>query len=288
MRPSCLTTLLVALALPAMPGCRQPTGSTVGTSVSPLTAPGGTNPSVGGTGIGPFGGSTRVRPPGTGSYGTANNYLGGVAPVSASVTPQRSNGQLAATSLGDDRYGERQLRETQVSGPPSGNYAAADSLGIRLGGMPVNDLTQAPTPPGYRPTGPTGPNVNGYPGQHMPAGRGVAAGGTPIAPVSHQATSAPARSGTEPRRFRQPSLQPAPSPPQLSEVSRQGIGRASAVATTGTAADSKSSQRGSTSSGSGYRSELPSTDPISGGGNSSGSETADRPRLPWRMPSPRY
>jgi hypothetical protein len=214
--------------------------------------------------------------------------LGGVAPVSASVTPQRSSGQLAATSLGGDRSGGSPLKESQVNGPLSGNYAATDSLGIRLGGMPVNDLTQAPPPPGYRPYEPAAASVNATAARGGSPRRGVAAGGSPIAPVSHQATTAPVRIGTEPQRFRQPSLQPASSPPQLSEISRQGIGPISAVAPNGTAVDARSSQPASTPTASRYRSELPSTDPQTDGGNSSGRKTEFGPHLPWRTPSPRY
>ncbi len=155
--PARPTTSFLALALVSAAGCQQangPNGGTALTPVSPL-APHGSS-SAAGPQLGPFGGSTRVAPPGTGSYGTANNYLGGVAPVNATsqnfAPANAASGYVAATP--GSQVQPVGWTETQSVAPDfaRGNSLASGNAGgmvPRLDGMPVNDFTRAPAPPGY-------------------------------------------------------------------------------------------------------------------------------------------
>ncbi len=222
MRRTCLNTSLLALATVSMVGCHQapgPTGGTALTPVSPMTAPGSTAPR-----LGPFNSSTRVAPPGTGSYGTANNYLGGVAPVGASSSVP----------------GSTQMARGSTDQSP---------MMSRLNGMRVNDLTQAPPPPGYQPVRSQGPPMVAAQGQNVGVGQAatqpprqipaqnVGAPQQVVSPVQHESDSNTS------------SLQPLQSAPSLQEVPNS----------------------------------VPSTEP-----RTTTERSAGQSNLNWRTPSPRY
>ena len=166
--PARPTTSLLAALLVSAAGCHQangPSGGTALTPVSPL-APHGPSAAAGPR-LGPFGGSTRVAPPGTGSYGTANNYLGGVAPVNA--TSQNFDANAASGYVAAAPGSQVQpvgWAETQSVAPSftGGNSLASGNAGgmlPRLDGMPVNDFTRAPAPPGYPNRQPSSPATRG-------------------------------------------------------------------------------------------------------------------------------
>lgn len=155
MRLQRLASLSVLTALVLSLGCQQPLGS-------PMTPANGSStiaPITSNSGIGPFGGRTRISPPSTGSYLVPNNYMGGTANgISSAPTITNPN-----TFAGDNFRSTNPVQPAgfnQPSGatmygqnlqPTSSYQSSAPSAEVRpnLGGMPVHDLTQAPAPPGY-------------------------------------------------------------------------------------------------------------------------------------------
>ena len=186
MRQSCLGIFLLTLGLSAGTGCRQATGPTGAprTPIGPLapSSPGAIGPT-----LGPFGAPTRVTPPATGSYGTANNFMGGVAPVGYAPQAGRAQnlagmqgatgGSGLATNMagsmnnrvigsGVQQAGWTETNATMGNAAPSGIASPSSSGPRRDGGMRVIDLTDAPPPPGYRPYAAQPPaamaGMNGY------------------------------------------------------------------------------------------------------------------------------
>lgn len=271
MRRTCLKTSLLALATVSMLGCHQATGPAGGTALSPLSPlPGSSSSSP--PRLGPFGGATRVAPPGTGSYGTANNYMGGVAPVGA--TTSYPAGPLGGQSM----VGSVQTHDpSAMSGsgiqPASWNETQSqNSLALssndpspmrpQLNGMRLNDLTQAPPPPGYHTyPAPNGGNTIGQ-GQPVPQSQSIAVAQPPVQSGSHSvpqdfsATGQPVRSASHESfsnaSTNTPNLQPTQSPPALQPIP---------VA----------------------NSSIPSTEP-----RHVAEQSTANSDLPWRSPSPRY
>ena len=165
------TLLFSAISILSI-GCRQTSGPSAGGSMSPAAQ----SPT-----FNPFGGATRVTPPPSGTSAAQNPYIGGppgqtntavgvangfaaaavpgaTAPVVGSgVQPagfvRSGAGAAPATQAG---FGTNSFTPAVNTAMPSGavqagyGAAAAASLNsIRAGGMPVNDLTRAPLPPGY-------------------------------------------------------------------------------------------------------------------------------------------
>ncbi|EMI45161.1 hypothetical protein [Rhodopirellula sp. SWK7] len=159
-------------------GCQQ-AGGTGGSAVAPITQLPGQAPIAGPTmpALGPFGASARVPPPATGSYGNPN----AVAGSSFNTTPASyAPSTLQPMSYNDQGGNQIALAggaATQSAGPVGSGWMETSSNqnipinplmdlsgsnnGLRSGGMPVNDLTNAPPPPGY--TG--GIGYNNQPGQ---------------------------------------------------------------------------------------------------------------------------
>lgn len=137
--------------------------------------------------LGPFGASTRVPPPSTGSFQGAsaanasfntNNYApAGYAPNAIQPMSFESNqlgtqgppgtrgqpgqvanvggfGNPAPTGSGVQSGGWQETSTNPFTGQGSGQFPASSTDGIRSGGMPVIDLTGAPPPPGYYPPAP--------------------------------------------------------------------------------------------------------------------------------------
>ena len=168
-----IATLLVAVV--CLTGCRQTTGVNSAGPLSPISplsptaATGSLTPMSPGQmpALGPFGGTTRVTPPSTGSYAAPNNYMGG-ADMSYQVNPPMGVAQNNTASgwnpppigSGVQQTGAWSAPNQPATGfaPGSGyagsGYAPSQSpigSGIRSQGMQVHDLTGAPSPPGYQP-----------------------------------------------------------------------------------------------------------------------------------------
>ena len=142
-----LLTCLVPL------GCRQPIGTAISPAGNSTLAP--VNSS---SGIGPFGGRTRIAPPGTKAYTTPNNYMGGVAPTNSvghNLAPNngftddfRAAGGVQQTNFAQNNpsLGSGSGSKTAFPNPANTN----SGMRPNLGGMRVHDLTTSPTPPGYQ------------------------------------------------------------------------------------------------------------------------------------------
>ncbi len=145
------TLLLTAVSLIAS-GCRQTAGPA---NTGPMTPIGPLSPVGQGQApvLGPFGGTTRVTPPGTGSYGAPNNYMGGVAPqANAGVNP--AGGFASQPSAGVIGSGVQAAGWTETNSnfqSAGANAGGAPTFGInpspasnpRSGGMQIIDLTGA-------------------------------------------------------------------------------------------------------------------------------------------------
>jgi len=134
----------------------------------------------------PFGGSTRVSPPPPNASAIQNPYIGGppgqtnnahsagggfvsAAPGAAVPPPSGAvvgSGVQPAGFVGNTGNPAMQAGFTNQHAAPiaspvagtgavRGNNTPAKVNQFRAGGMQVNDLTRAPLPPGYRPTGQT-------------------------------------------------------------------------------------------------------------------------------------
>ncbi|MCM2372866.1 hypothetical protein [Aporhodopirellula aestuarii] len=152
-------------------GCQQAGGPGGSSGIAPITQLPGQTPIAGPTlpALGPFGASARVPPPATGSYGSPN--------VLAGSTYNNTPANYAPSGLQQMSYNDQGGNQIAVAGgvpsspsdTPVGsgwmetstnqNLAinpqmdlSGSNLGLRMGGMPVNDLTNAPAPPGYRGT----------------------------------------------------------------------------------------------------------------------------------------
>lgn len=155
MRRFYLTPLLLLTVTFLASGCRQTAGpNAVGSAstMSPLTPlSAGQTPS-----LGPFGGSTRVTPPATGSFVAPNNYLGGtqtptdvgtdINPLGAYVAPSAGN----AIGSGVQVAGWNDVVTPTPLAAPAYGTSTSTNRDPRSGGMKVIDLTGARTPPGYR------------------------------------------------------------------------------------------------------------------------------------------
>ena len=199
MRNFCFTTLCLGTLLFASTGCRQTNGS-FGSSLfgsnapaaNPFSPSGALTPMAPGQtpvlgtfqGVGPFGGSTRVSPPPTGSFSAPNNYGGSATPSlnipafqsSSNLTPPsfQSNPQQALASGNLSRPIGSGVQpagwtETTANVPSHANSIgsrdiSSDLRDPRAGGMQIIDMTGAPNPPGYRPA--FSNSVQGYPSQN--------------------------------------------------------------------------------------------------------------------------
>ena len=181
-------SLLTAVVLSLATGCRNTTnspGAPLGTSspLSPFQGSATLSPLQPASGIGNFGGSTRVPPPPTGSYSSQNSYVApttfgtpqastfaptGLAP---SGTTLGSSGMTRGVTelnpsvpvpMGGTGAGVRQTGWVGEGGtgtngfggmapPTQGPPAVAPAPGPRAGGMQVIDLTGGAFPQGYVP-----------------------------------------------------------------------------------------------------------------------------------------
>ena len=167
------TLFFATLSITSM-GCRQ----TPGPSTAGSLPPGSLSPAAQSPTFNPFGGATRVTPPPSGTFAPQNPYIGGppgqtnavsgmangfaAAPVpNASVVG--SGVQPAGFVTADSGATQTQLGTHPVAPSVGANLpsgvsqtgfasAAPASRPVGAGGMPVNDLTLAPPPPGYRGT----------------------------------------------------------------------------------------------------------------------------------------
>ncbi len=163
---SCISMLLLAT------GCRQAGAPANSAGMAPISAMPGQAPMTGPTlpALGPFGASARVPPPATGSYGSPSIQSAGTSAVPANYAPaniapmsyaESSGGNSVAVAGG---FGNQQnapngapggsswQEMSTYPGPPTNpqmDLSQNNSRGVRSGGMPVNDLTGAPPPPGY-------------------------------------------------------------------------------------------------------------------------------------------
>jgi len=200
-------------------GCRHTTGPIAGGPVPPgqlVPVNPGQTPI-----LGPFGGTTRVTPPPTGSYPAVNGYLGASAnPVgqpSLGFAQPGSPSQNGVTNAGVQVAGWAETGAAAQVGEPAGvesSYGTNPSAGDpRSGGMQVIDLTGAPPPPGYRPLG---YQPSGY--QPTAAANGYgSANPIPFAPAPNQSfapvvTQLPSASAAQvPASQLGPSTEPIPS-----------------------------------------------------------------------------
>jgi hypothetical protein len=161
-----LSLLVAAIVLTI--GCRQTSGPLGG---GPLAPTGALSPVNGqGPALTPFGGSTRVTPPPTGSYSAPNTYMGGVAPASQpafGVNPAAGFAPVNGLASQDNAVVGSGVQ--QASGFTETNDAFSTpqnpDIGVnsdvrdpRAGGMRTLDLTNAPPPPGYQPSFPQQPS----------------------------------------------------------------------------------------------------------------------------------
>jgi hypothetical protein len=170
MRRLPLATLLLTIATLLAGGCQQTAGTATPGPMTPIgpLAPVGAGQAPA---LAPFGGSTKVTPPATGSYVAPNNYMGGVVPEGQAAvgTGSRqgfaaqgnnvigSGVQVAGWNETNSVVAGTQPAPVGQAAPPTSTFGAAPpSAGNpRSGGMQVIDLTGAPAPPGYRPTVPS-------------------------------------------------------------------------------------------------------------------------------------
>lgn len=252
MRRSYLTAIATAAAMFTACGCRQTAGTpgaNVMTPISPMGAATGQSPII------PFGGSTRVPPPTTGSMGTANNYLGGAAPTSASVSyPANGYGQSPSVA-------EQFPVGSGLAAEPNGAAALANTSQPQLSGMRVNDLTNAPPPPGYRASTPT------YPQDYAPV---QPAGGfqplpTSVSPAAHQQPY--------------PNVDVPSAPYDSNGMYSNGMQTRHLPASTNSINTAGNTWQSSSAQPTGR----PSTDPVT-----SGMPNVADNQLPWRTPAPKF
>jgi len=177
MRRLSFATLVFAVASMSFLGCRQTAGPTAGGSMSS----GSMSPAMQSPSFNPFGASTRVSPPPPNSSAAPNPYIGGppgqtnavqgtaggfVSAAPAVGAPGMS-GQVVGSGVqpagfvgaGTNPTAQAGFATTNGTvGPASGGVAPASYTTtapanvnpFRAGGMQVNDLTRAPSPPGYQ------------------------------------------------------------------------------------------------------------------------------------------
>lgn len=171
MRRNDLATLISSTLLLIACGCHQATGPTGVGMLSPVGSLAPVSPGQS-PALGPFGGPTRVTPPGTGAFSTPNNYLGGVIPNNQARTTIASGGvlalggapgnsdvigsgvQVAGWTETNSQITSNSPDSQQLGSPviPQTSVRSSNSRDPRSGGMQVIDLTGAPNPPGYRPS----------------------------------------------------------------------------------------------------------------------------------------
>lgn len=250
--PRSLASLLfMSLLLAAVPACQQanaPLGGTFGNSLGNSFTPAsstqssllGSSPNLGANPFNP--GPTRVTPPPTGSAGTSGASLGAPVPggfnpylgssSNANASPQRNpNGSFTGTAnRNDGTFGQAPIGsgvaqasfvETASNVPPS----QIPNLGTPFrsperSGMRVIDLTNATSPPGYRPT------PNAFPSGGAPMSAPLATSQfanrqfnappapqfTPTMPVQIAAASPPSAVGPSEAGSFRPAANQAPLP----------------------------------------------------------------------------
>ncbi|TWT74121.1 hypothetical protein [Allorhodopirellula solitaria] len=156
-------------------GCQQTGAPAGGATMAPVSGLPGQTSTTGPAmpALGPFGASARVPPPATGSYGTPAGQAGGatnampanyappnIAPMSyndagntnqiavAGGAPGTQASIQGATPAGNSSWHETGAYPTANINPAM-DLSNDAATGVRSGGMPVNDLTGAPPPPGY-------------------------------------------------------------------------------------------------------------------------------------------
>ena len=302
MRPSCVGAVLITTVLSAGSGCHQRPAPIAGAPTTPIgpLAPAAPNAGAVGPSLGPFGAPTRVPPPATGSYSTPNNYLGGAAPGGQAFSPnprapsfasapsrlQPLGAPAAAAPLPSTGSGVRQTGWTDTahaatgasSAPP---FPADDPAHPRLGGLPVNDLTGAPPPPGYYRSSPAPVAGGGYAGG-APRFRGyrqpsAATGSTFAAPTGQSLApvgAAPAAVSVD-GAASAPAPVSAPSLPQWrGEDPSTAQARAAAQQHPGAAPPSTK--------------PAPSAEPAPSTEPTARSAAEDDSDLPWRRPGSQY
>jgi hypothetical protein len=239
-------------------GCRQTAGPSMGGTMSS----GSMSPAMQSPSFNPFGGSTRVSPPPPNASATQNPYIGGppgqtntahsatggfvsaapsaaVAPVSGQVV---GSGVQPVGFVGNTGNPTMQAGFTNNNAAPIAPAGAGTTAGygnstpaivnqFRAGGMQVNDLTAAPSPPGYRAPGQT----NAVPiGTAAPSGMSTAqpvfapasaplipANGVPAVGVSPVSSMTP----IQPTQYQQPQAWQGsnPSPAQDAEIASRMV-----------------------------------------------------------------
>lgn len=215
MRRLSFATLIVAVSSLSFLGCRQTAGPTAGGSMSS----GSMSPAMQSPSFNPFGGSTRVTPPPPNTAVAPNPYIGGppgqtnavqgtaagFASAAPGVVAPANSGQVIGSGIQPAGFVGTGVTPTAQAGftssDPSGvvaptSYGATAPATVnpfRAGGMQVNDLTQAPAPPGYQPPAgyqPSPPNdpapIMTTPGQFgtAPTPPGFVPTSAPITPAS--------------------------------------------------------------------------------------------------------
>ncbi len=220
MRRLSFATLVFAVASMSFLGCRQAAGPTAGGSMSS----GSMSSAMQSPSFNPFGGSTRVSPPPPNASAAPNPYIGGPPGQTNAVQGTAGGFVSAAPGVSGQIVGSgvqpagfvgsgtnpiapiAQAEFTATNDTPvfAGGSVAAANYGtsapatvnpFRAGGMQVNDLTRAPTPPGYRaPPGYQPPVQNNQAPVHpafspasapiTPANGGAAVGGVPASPAT--------------------------------------------------------------------------------------------------------
>ena len=171
-----LSVLTLVAAIGISTGCQQTPGVPNGLSpAAPYSAANQLQPV---SGVGPFGGSTRVPPPPTGGFNVPNNYMGGAPIGQTSATGNPSNGFANTPASGWVQSGSVAANGTSnannINRTPNQGFSpspmATASIGSPLqgnpmrpqsGGMNVIDMTNSPPPPGYAPNGGFMPNAIG-------------------------------------------------------------------------------------------------------------------------------
>ena len=178
MRRLSFVTIVFAVASMFFLGCRQTAGPTAGGAMSSGSMSGAMqSPS-----FNPFGGATRVSPPPPNAAAVPNPYIGG-PPGQTNAVQGTTGGFVSAAPgfgtpplapgtsgqvVGSGIHPTMQAGFATTNGTPgptgggiaTTSYAttAPDKVNpFRAGGMQVNDLTRAPTPPGYRAPVPNNP-----------------------------------------------------------------------------------------------------------------------------------
>ncbi|TWU58803.1 hypothetical protein Poly51_15830 [Rubripirellula tenax] len=258
-----LTVTLLTSVVVATGGCRQTTGpanSGTFSSVSPLAPVAAGQTPV----LGPFGGSTRVAPPATGSFSQqpANNYLSPTTQPQASYAPPP---QSFGTPPPASAYGQPNANfgfEPIGSGVQPASFTEtgatipSNNPDPRRGGMQVIDLTGAPNPPGYQPM------TMSYASQQS-----IQPVYAPAPDFSPAPNYAPAQGS-----FGNPAWQPITSPSTQAYAPETGrIASTSMVPVQTPTPSTQTSQR--------PQSNVPTTQPSTG-------ETPST--LPWRRPGTQY